>query len=87
MITKEQYEYYKKLVDEYEQAEFEEKSREAEEDLNEEWTEDDVDDDYDPLSDDDFDPHDSRHLCKCGAWYTNAQGKLTHVADCVCGAE
>lgn len=79
MITKEQYEYYKKLVEEYEQAEYEEKSREAEEELNDDWDSGD--------EDDDFDPYDSRHLCKCGAWITRNDGKLIHVADCVCGAE
>lgn len=34
MITREQYEHYKRLVDEFEQAEYEDKQREADEDVD-----------------------------------------------------
>lgn len=75
MITREQYEEYKKLVMDYEQSEYEGKMREAEDDLN-------MFDDQD----DDFDEYDSRLGCKCGAWKYGPKGFM-HLADCICGAE
>lgn len=75
MITREQYEEYKKLVEEYEQCEF----------VDGLYREDDNDFNDDP-DEDDFDEYDSRHGCKCGAWEYGPKGFL-HLADCICGAE
>ncbi len=74
MITHEQYLEYKKLVEEYEQAEYDDGMREAESEL-----------DFDPEDDED-DEYDSRFGCRCGAWEYGPKGFI-HVADCICGAE
>jgi hypothetical protein len=75
MITHAQYLEYKRLVEEYEQAECEDGMRDAEDEVNH------FDED-----DDDFDEYDTRLNCKCGAWILGKKG-LVHVADCVCGAD
>lgn len=75
MITREQYEEYKKLVEEYEQAEFVDGLYEDEDN--------DFNDDH---NEEDFDEYDSRHACECGAWKYGPKGFM-HLADCICGAE
>lgn len=72
MITKEQYEDYKNLVQDYEQAEYENGMRDAEEDL------------FNDDLDDEDDEYDERHGCTCGAWSYGPKG-FVHVADCICG--
>lgn len=75
MITHEEYLAYKKLVEDYEQAEYEDGMREAESDLN---------DDYE---DDEFDEDDERLNCTCGAFkLSEKSGQIIHIADCICGA-
>jgi hypothetical protein len=80
MITHEQYEHYKKLVEEYEQAEYEASAREFEED-------EDLDDDLDECDycgRDQFSCRCEQIMnCHCGA-YTKTGA---HVADCICGAD
>jgi hypothetical protein len=80
MITKDQYEEYKRLVEEYEQAEFEDGMRQAEDDLGDEGEEDNECDWCGR-------PHwecrcEQIMNCTCGA-YTKTGA---HVADCICGA-
>lgn len=86
MITREQYEHYKRLVYEYEQAEYDDKQRQADDDVN--FMDDDSDDD-----DVDIECEDCGRLhcvcdlangCTCGAWVFSPKG-LVHVADCICG--
>lgn len=82
MITQEQYLEYKKLVDEYELANFEEKTREAEDELNA-----DEEDEYEPECDWCGKPGwmcncEAAMNCTCGAYTKNG----SHVADCICGA-
>lgn len=84
MITKEQYEDYKKLVEEYEQAEYDEKSREADREFDLE----DEDEDEDDLEEQrENDRAERASNCSCGAWGFGKDGRAYHVADCICGAE
>lgn len=76
MITKEQYEDYKRLVQEYEEAEYEENQRDADDELNDDWDDEDEGDIEDTIA----------ANCRCGAWIFGKSGVL-HVADCICGAE
>jgi len=83
MITKEQYEEYKKLVEEYEQAEYEEKSREAEAEFA--WEDEDDEEDLEERRENER--AEIAANCTCGAWGFNKSGFVYHVADCICGAE
>lgn len=76
MITREQYEEYKQLIEEYEQAEFEDGCRDAEED--------DFDDDPFECDDCGYSPCRCEQIenCTCGAWSKTG----AHIADCICGA-
>jgi hypothetical protein len=80
MITKEQYEEYKKLVEDYEQAEYDEKSREADNEFD--W----MDDDGEECDGCGRPYHDCRceliANCTCGAYSKTG----AHIADCICGA-
>jgi hypothetical protein len=82
MISREQYIEYKRLVDEYEQAEFEEGTRQAEEDL-------DFDDEDDKETECEWCGQ-ALFQCKCEAAMNCTCGAYTkngvHVADCICGA-
>lgn len=82
MITHEQYLEYKKLVEEYEQAEYEEKQREVDKEF--EW-EDEDDEDWEERREEER--AETAMNCTCGAWVIGKDGRGYHVADCICGAE
>lgn len=82
MITKEQYEAAKKIVDEYEQAKYIQKM--AEEDDDEDYFDEDEISEQDRQEEEDFE---RACACTCGAWVVGSNGKGIHVADCYCGAE
>jgi hypothetical protein len=80
MITKEQYEAAKKIVDQYEYEEYLAGMLEAEEeddyDENDDWQERQDEEDYERAC-----------SCTCGAWVVGKDGRGYHVADCFCGAD
>ena len=81
MITKEQYEEYKKLCEDYEQAEYEDGMRNAEEDEDDEFYEEDLEEQREN------ERAEIASNCSCGAWVFSKSGAVCHVADCICGAE
>lgn len=85
MITKEQYEAAKRIVDEHEQDEYEEAMRQADDYLEDDDYGIDRDlDEQERQEDEDFERACS---CTCGAWVVGKDGRGYHVADCFCGAE
>lgn len=81
MITKEQYEAAKRIVDQYEKEEYEELSREFEDDS------DLYDHDLDEQERQEEEDYERACSCTCGAWVVGKDGRGYHVADCYCGAE
>lgn len=84
MITESEYLKAKAIVEEYERDQFEDGTREAEEELNQ----------FDEQDEDDIEEERQNDLacraysCTCGAWTFNKdKTKVLHVADCICGAE
>lgn len=60
------------------------------------WTRNSMDEEDDGWYDDDEDDIEERreneraeiaYNCKCGAWVFGKDGRVYHVADCVCGAD
>lgn len=81
MITREQYEAAKRIVDQYEKEEYEELSREFEDDS------DLYDHDLDEQERQEEEYYERACSCTCGAWQVGKDGRGYHVADCYCGAE
>lgn len=79
MITKEEYLKAKAIVDEYEQEEYEQGMRDAEED--DDFDEDDLEEQRE------MERAETAMNCSCGAWVIGKDGRGYHVADCICGAE
>lgn len=71
MITKSEYIEAKKIVDEYERQQYQEKQGEAESDVND-WESEDEEDNYNDAA-----------KCFCGAWQYD-EGSPIKTADCVC---
>lgn len=78
LITREQYEATKKIVDEYEQAEWQSGCAEAEEAFDFDFNDYDDDTEY---------PGDMEGAdCVCDAWqWSNTAGRFIHISDCICG--
>lgn len=82
MITEQEYLKAKAIVEEYEREEYERNQREADDDLNfmDEEDEDDI------LERREMERFEIALNCSCGAWVAH-NNNVSHVADCICGAE
>lgn len=81
MISKEQYEAAKRIVQEYEHSEMMESYLEMEDDEDDrDWEEEEQEREEEIRAE-------RASLCKCGAWVFGKDGGAYHVADCYCGAD
>jgi hypothetical protein len=84
MITESEYLKAKAIVDQYERDEFEEKQRQADEEIC--FDEDDDEDDI--LERRENESFERALSCSCGAWILSQdKTNVLHVADCICGAD
>jgi hypothetical protein len=87
MITLEEYQRAKAIVDQYERDECEQAQRQAEwelEDDEPEFNDHSEDDEMDEL----MEKASLAFSCKCGAYQFNSdRTKVIHIADCICGAD
>ncbi len=79
IITFQQYQAAKKIVDDYEEYLRHEEELENDDDF---W-----DGSQDEEEREEEEKYETALSCTCGAWVINQRGNPIHVADCYCGAE